>query len=66
MFVPVTMYTVIALVNCLYFSSNFNSCCQRLCEGIGPDLRKDDSCDRTSINMNYLSMVKDQKELLYT
>ena len=61
MFVPVTMYTVIALVNCVYFS-----CCQRLCEGIGPNLRKDDSCDRTSINMNYLSMVKDQKELLYT
>ena len=31
----------------VYHSSNFNSCSERLCEGIGQTLRKDDSCDRT-------------------
>ena len=29
---------------CVFNSSNFDSCCERLCEGIGPTLRKDDSC----------------------
>ena len=30
-----------------YFSSNFNRCSKRLCEGIGLNLRKDDSCAST-------------------
>ena len=36
--VPMGVYTV---------NSNFNSCPERLREGIGPILRKDDSCDST-------------------
>ena len=29
----------------VYFSSNLNSCSERLGEGMGQSLRKDDSCD---------------------
>ena len=42
-----------------FFSSNLNSCSQRMCEEIGPNLRKDDSRDSTlaTYTMRYLSMV---------
>ena len=36
------------------FCSNFNSCSKRLCEGKGPSLRKDDSCDSTLATYNEL------------
>ena len=40
----------------VYLSYNFNNCSERLCEGIGQTLRKDDSCDSTlAIYLNYLS-----------
>ena len=36
------------------FSSNFNSCCKRLCEAIGPHLREDERCDSTlAINQGW-------------
>ena len=38
-------------------ADNRDSCSERLCEGIGQTLRKDDSCDSTlAIVMNYLCM----------
>ena len=37
-----------AFVHCTaYLFSNFNSCLERLCEGVGPTPRKYDSCDST-------------------
>ena len=42
----------------VYFSSNFDSCPERLCEGMGQILRKDDSFENAlAIYMNYLSTV---------
>ena len=41
----------------IHISSNFNSGSERLCERIGQTLRKDDSLEIRSSNINYLSMA---------
>ena len=53
--VPMTVCT-------LYTVYNFNSCPGRLCEEIGQNVRKDDSCKSTlAIYMNYLSTQEERK-----
>ena len=42
----------------MYFSYNFNSCCKRLCEEIGPNLKKDDSCELRQ-NFGHLHFIND-------
>ena len=38
----------------IYISYNFNSCSERLCEGIGQNPREDDNCDNTlAMHINY-------------